>query len=127
MSGATEDNFVVSEGVDESQIQGAPDSPATIAAVEPGRADATTGTEMTLLDALEPADSDNLEFVEDFEQPDIEGVPSYGAVAFHPDRTELLDAYNDKLAELKESGKIAEILEDNGFDGERNYPEDEFT
>ena len=127
MSGATENDFVVSEGVDESQIQSAPDIPATIAAVESGRADATTGTEMTLLDALESADSDNLEFVEDFEQPDIEGVPSYGAVAFHPDQTELLDAYNDKLEELKESGKIAEILEDNGFDGERNYPEDEVT
>src|SRR5699024_37477 len=83
MSGATENDFVVSEGVDESQIQSAPDIPATIAAVESGRADATTGTEMTLLDALESADSDNLEFVE--------------------------------------------ILEDNGFDGERNYPEDEVT
>lgn len=127
MSGATENDFVVSEGVDESQIQGAPDIPATIAAVESGRADATTGTEMTLIDALESADSDNLEFVEDFEQPDIEGVPSYGAVAFHPDQTELLEAYNDKLAELKESGKIAEILEDNGFDAERNYPEDSIT
>ena len=127
MSGATENDFVVSEGVDESQIQGAPDIPATIAAVESGRADATTGTEMTLIMALESADSDNLEFVEDFEQPDIDGVPSYGAVAFHPDQTELLEAYNEKLAELKESGKIAEILEDNGFDGERNYPEDDVT
>ncbi len=127
MSGATENDFVVSEGVDESQIQGAPDIPATIAAVESGRADATTGTEMTLIMALESADSDNLEFVEDFEQPDIPGVPSYGAVAFHPDQTELLEAYNEKLAELKESGKIAEILEDNGFDGERNYPEDDVT
>src|SRR5699024_11266402 len=46
MSGATENDFVVSEGVDESQIQSAPDIPATIAAVESGRADATTGTEM---------------------------------------------------------------------------------
>lgn len=127
MSGATENDFVVSEGVDESQVQGAPDIPATIAAVESGRADATTGTEMTLIDALESADSDDLEFVEDFEQPDIEGVPSYGAVAFHPDQTELLEAYNEKLAELKESGKIADILEDNGFDGERNYPEDNIT
>jgi len=127
MSGATENDFVVSEGVDESQIQGAPDIPATIAAVESGRADATTGTEMTLIMALESADSDNLEFVEDFEQPDIDGVPSYGAVAFHPDQTELLEAYNEKLAEIKESGKIAEILEDNGFDGERNYPEDDVT
>lgn len=127
MSGATENDFVVSEGVDESQIQSAPDIPATIAAVESGRADATTGTEMTLIMALESADSDNLEFVEDFEQPDIEGVPSYGAVAFHPDNTELLDAFNEKLAELKESGKLAEILEANGFDPERNYPEDDVT
>ncbi|HLS59980.1 MAG TPA: ectoine/hydroxyectoine ABC transporter substrate-binding protein EhuB [Virgibacillus sp.] len=127
MSGATENDFVTSEGVDEDQIQSAPDIPATIAAVESGRADATTGTEMTLIMALESADSDELEFVEDFEQPDIEGVPSYGAVAFHPDNDELLDAFNEKLAELKESGKIAEILEDNGFDDERNYPEDDVT
>ena len=127
MSGATEHEFVKSEGVDEGQIQSAPDIPATIAAVESGRADATTGTEMTLLMALESADSDDLEFVEDFEQPDIEGVPSYGAVAFHPDNTELLEAYNEKLAELKADGTIADILEANGFDGERNFPEEDMT
>lgn len=127
MSGATEVDFVQSEGVDESQIQDASDIPGTIAAVQSGRADATTGTEMTLLEALESADSDDLEFVEDFEQPDIEGVPSYGAVAFHPDNQELLDAFNEKLAELKEDGTIQEILEDNGFDAERNFPEDDIT
>jgi len=127
MSGATENDFVVSEGVDENQIQSAPDIPATIAAVESGRADATTGTEMTLIMALESADSDNLEFVEDFEQPDIEGVPSYGAVAFHPDDTELLEAFNEKLQELKDDGTIQEILEKNGFDAERNFPEEEIT
>ena len=104
-----------------------PDIPASFSSVESGRADVTTGTEMTIKMALESANNEKLEFVEDFEQPDIEGVPSYGAVAFHPDETELLDAYNEKLAELKESGKIAEILEDNGFDGERNYPEDNIT
>src|SRR5699024_7295283 len=87
----------------------------------------TTGTEMTLLDGLESADSDNLEFVEDFDQPAMEGVPSYGAVAFHPDQTEILDPYYDKLAELRESGKIAEIIEDNGLDGDRKYPEDDVT
>lgn len=127
MSGATENDFVKSEGVSDDQIQRADDIPATIAAVESGRADATTGTEMTLIMALESADSDSLEFVEDFEQPDVDGVPSYGAVAFHPDNAELLDAFNEKLAELKESGKIQEILEDNYFDPERNYPEDEVT
>lgn len=127
MAGATENDFVVSEGVSEDQIQSAPDIPATIAAVESGRADATTGTEMTLIMALESADSGNLEFVEDFEQPDIEGVPSYGAVAFHPDDTELLDAFNEKLQELKDDGTIQEILEKNGFDAERNFPEEEIT
>src|SRR5690625_2078285 len=65
ISGATENDFVTSEGVDEDQIQSAPDIAATIAAVESGRADATTGTEMTLIMALESANSDELEFVED--------------------------------------------------------------
>src|SRR5690625_1435403 len=127
MSGATENDFVVSEGGDEDQIQSAPDIPATIAAVEAGRADAATGTEMTLVDALESADSDEVAFVEDVEQPDMEGVPSYGAVAFDPDDEELLDAFNEKLAELKEDGTVQEILEDNGFDAERNFPEEAIT
>src|SRR5699024_11371632 len=50
MSGATENDFVVSEGIDESQIQSAPDIQATIAAVESGGAYATNGTEITLFD-----------------------------------------------------------------------------
>lgn len=125
MSGATEIEFVDSEGVDEGQIDKAPDIPATIDAVATGRADATTATEMTAVMAAEG--NDEVEFVEDFEQPDIEGVPSYGAVAFHPDDEELLEAYNEKLAELKEDGTIEEILEDNHFDAERNYPEDDVT
>lgn len=127
MSGATENEFVMSEGVEESQIQSASDIPATIAAVESGRADATTGTEMTLLDALESADSDNLEFVKDFVQPNVESNPSYGAVAFHPDQQELLEAFNEVLEELKEDGTIQDILEQNGFDRERNFPEEVVT
>ena len=127
MSGATENEFLVSEGVDEGQIQSAPDIPATFSAVESGRADATTGTEMTIKMALESADTDELEFVESFEQPDIEGVPSYGAVAFHPEHQELLDAFNEKLQELKDDGTVSEILEKNGFNGETNFPEDDVT
>src|SRR5699024_6129519 len=73
MSGATENEFLKSEGVADDQIQSAPDIPATFAAVESGRAHATTGTEMTIKMALESADTDELEFVENFEQPDIEG------------------------------------------------------
>ncbi len=127
MAGATENNFLKSEGVDPKQIQSASDIPATFSAVESGRADATTGTEMTIKMALESAGSDTLEFVTDFEQPDIEGVPSYGAAAFQDKDDALREAYNEKLAELKENGKIAEILEANGFSGDTNSVEPEMT
>ena len=121
MEGATEIEFLKSEGVSEDQIQTAPDIPATFSAVQSGRVDATTGTEMTVKMALESANTDSLEFVEAFEQPDIEGVPSYGAAAFSLENTELRDAYNEKLAELKEDGTISELLEANGFSGESNF------
>ncbi|MFC3039369.1 ectoine/hydroxyectoine ABC transporter substrate-binding protein EhuB [Virgibacillus xinjiangensis] len=123
MEGATENEFLRSEGVSDDQIQTASDIPATFSAVESGRADATTGTEMTVKMALESADTDGLEFVESFEQPDIEGVPSYGAAAFSLENTELRDAYNEVLQQLKEDGTVAELLEANGFSEESNMVE----
>lgn len=127
MSGATEIEFAESEGIDDDQISKASDIPANIDEVASGRADVATATEMTLKMAVESADSDDIEFVDDFEQPDIEGVPSYGAVAFNPDDEELIEAYNEELENLKEDGTVEEILEDNSFDPERNFPEDDVT
>lgn len=127
MSGATEIGFVQEEGVDESQIQNAADIPATFSAVESGRADATTGTEMTIKMAYESADSDDLEFVEDFEQPAIDGVPSYGAAAFRQDDNEFREAYNEKLAELKDTDKYGELLEANYFSADTNSVESDIT
>ncbi|MBP1949852.1 ectoine/hydroxyectoine ABC transporter substrate-binding protein EhuB [Virgibacillus litoralis] len=127
MSGATENEFVKSEGVSKDQIQSAPDVPATFSAVSSGRADATTGTEMSLKMALETSDSDNLEFVTDFKQPDIDGIPSYGAAAFHKDNDALRKAYNEKLAELKGTDKFDELLESNGFSAENNSVPSDIT
>ncbi len=126
MSGATENEFVQEYGVDESQIQSAPDIPATLSAVESGRADATTGTEMTVRMAYESMNSDNLEFVEDFEQPIIvpeggeAGSPSYGAAAFRLDDDDLREAYNEALAALKDTDLYGELLEANYFSLESN-------
>ena len=127
MSGATEKDFMMREGVDEKQIMMVPDIPASFAAVESGRAQATTGTEMTIKMALESANKDKLEFVEDFVQPDIEGVPSYGAAAFRIDDDELREAYNAELKKLKESGKIAELIEPFGFTEEMNVVDPALT
>lgn len=120
MSGATENGFLESEGVDPEQIQNAPDIPATFSAVESGRADVTTATDATLKTALDSYDSDELEYVLDFNQPDIDGVPSYGAAAFNKANDELRKAYNEALAELKSEGKIAELIEPYGFTEELN-------
>ncbi|HWL11579.1 MAG TPA: ectoine/hydroxyectoine ABC transporter substrate-binding protein EhuB [Ureibacillus sp.] len=115
MEGTTEIEFLQKEGVSPDQIVTAPDIPATFSAIQAGRADATTGTEMTVKMALESAGTDKLEFVETFEQPAVDGVPSYGAAAFNMENEELREAYNEKLQELKENGTIAKILEENGF------------
>lgn len=120
MSGATERAFLLAEGVAESQITMVPDIPASFSAVESGRAHATTGTEMTIKMALESSNQDKLEFVNDFEQPNIEGVPSYGAAAFRQDNEALKDAYNAELKKLKASGELAAIIEPYGFTEEMN-------
>lgn len=127
MQGATEIGFVKDVGVDEGQIKTAPDIPATFSDVQSGRADATTGTEMTIKMALISADTDELEFVEEFEQPDVEGNPSYGSAAFRQDDEELLDAYNEALEKLKEDGTVAELLEANDFSEVSNMVEEEVT
>lgn len=127
MQGATENEFLIDSGVDPSQILSVPDIPASIAAVQSGRADATTGTEMTIKDALASANTDELEFVETFEQPDVEGVPSYGAAAFNQEDTALVEAYNEVLADLKADGTVAELLEKNGFSEQMNMVPGDIT
>lgn len=126
MSGATEIDFLLRSGVSEDQIQRVPDIAAGITAVQTGRAHVTTATELTVQKAMLEAGSDELEFVMDFEQPDIEGVPSYGAAAFHKDAESLREAYNEILQELKESGKILEIIEDEMW-GEKNIVDPSLT
>lgn len=127
MSGATEKDFMLREGIAENQITTVPDIPASFSAVESGRAHVTTGTEMTIKMALESANNEKLEFVNDFEQPDIEGVPSYGAAAFLNGDDDLREAYNAELQKLKESGKLAELIEPYGFTEEMNTVDPSIT
>lgn len=129
MQGATEIGFVKDVGVSDDQIKTAPDIPATFSDVQSGRAEVTTGTEMTIKMALLSADTEDLEFVEEFEQPDVEGNPSYGSAAFRQGKADetLVEEYNKALEKLKEDGTVAQLLEDNYFNGETNMVEDEVT
>jgi len=58
-----------------------------------------------------------IEVVTDFTQPVIDGedVRGYGAAAFRAEDGELRDAFNAELANLKESGELLSLLEENGF------------
>lgn len=117
MSGAIELDYLRAMGVDNSQIEQVSSITDNISALTSGRTDAITMTDLTLRTALEDQDNDNIEIVEDFEQPVIDGeeVYGYGAAVFHPEDEEFRDAYNEKLEELKESGRILEIMEPFGF------------
>nr|WP_271400907.1 ectoine/hydroxyectoine ABC transporter substrate-binding protein EhuB [Salinicoccus roseus] len=124
MEGTTQFDFLDQEGVDPSQIMSVGDIPAQLSAVQSGNADVTAATEATLRAAYESLDSDDVEIVEDFEQPDIEGIPSFGAAAFNLEDEELRTAYNDALEKLKEDGTIDEILDESqGFTAENNRVE----
>lgn len=117
MSGAIELDYLRSMGVDDSQIDQVSSITDNISALTSGRTDAITMTDLTLRTALQDQDDSNFEIVEDFEQPVIDGeeVYGYGGAVFHPEDEEFRDAYNEKLAELKESGRILEIMEPFGF------------
>lgn len=56
--------------------------------------------------------ADKLEIAEPFSDPVIDGKPAivHLGAAFRIGEEDLRDAYNEKLAELKESGELAEIL-----------------
>lgn len=117
MSGAIEIEYLREMGVDDSQIEQVSSITDNISALSSGRTDAITMTDLTLRTALQDQDDENIEIVDDFEQPVINGeeVYGYGAAVFHPDDEEFKDAYNEKLEELKESGRILEIMEPFGF------------
>lgn len=117
MKGAIEEKYLKDIGVKESQISIVPDQPSGISALEAGRVDAITMTGPSLRSVLQSANSDEIEEVKDFKQPSIAGedIRGYGAAAFRSDDKDLRDLYNKELEQMKESGRLLEIIEPFGF------------
>lgn len=123
-NGWFEYDFMLEIGVAESQISIFPDATSGMSGLQAGRIDAFTGTSLTMRNSAERADG--VEFVESFEQPDLEGTPSFGAAAFRKADQDFVDAYNAELAQLKESGELLEIISQFGF-GPTELPGDVMT
>ncbi|NMA69748.1 MAG: ectoine/hydroxyectoine ABC transporter substrate-binding protein EhuB [Desulfitobacterium sp.] len=124
-AGVIEYDYLIAAGVPKDRILTVPDIPAAISAIQSGRADVYCGTSPTVNAALKTANDPNLEWVEDFKQPMIDGesVRGYGATAFRHEDVDFREAFNVELEKLKESGELLRILESFGFT-EQDLPGD---
>lgn len=116
-SGTVEYDFLLDVGVPEGRIITVPEMPSALAALQAGRADAITATGPSLQSILDTAADDSIERVDDFTQPVIDGeeVINYGATVFRDTDDDFIDAFNEELENLKESGELLEIIEEFGF------------
>ena len=122
-AGWLEFDYMLAVGVSEDQIVTYPDAPSGMAGLQSDRIDAFTGTSLTMREIAEQ--TSGVEFVEDFEQPVIDGesIRSYGAAAFRMGDEDFRDAFNAELQGLKDSGELAEIIGEFGF-GQTELPGD---
>jgi polar amino acid transport system substrate-binding protein len=116
-SGTVEYDFLLDVGVPADRIITVPDMPSALAALQAGRADAITATGPSLQSILDTAADESIERVDDFTQPIIDGeeVINYGATVFRDTDEDFIEAFNQELDNLKESGELLEIIEEFGF------------
>lgn len=117
MTGAIEISYLEASGVPEANMVIVPDQNAAVNALQSGRADAITMTGPALQSRLDAAQDEGLERVDSFEQPVIDGesVRGYGASAFRQADMSFVEAFNEELQKMKDSGELLQILEQFGF------------
>lgn len=110
LTGGFEEGILKTAGVPSGQQVLVKDARSGMEAVTSGRADAFLLPTLSLNDLVKSDDS--IEVTEP-----IEDAPRTGSgAAFRKEDTELRDAYNEALAEFKQTDEFREILEEWGFD-----------
>ena len=122
MSGAIESTYASDLGLESIEVGGPQDG---VDALKAGNADAFALTAISL-NYLADNTVDGVEVTESF-VAEIEGVKQFGAGAtvFRKEDTSLLDAYNEKLAEIvADEERYLSIVGDFGFTAEELPPKD---
>ncbi len=122
MSGAIESTYATDLGLDSIEVGGPQDG---VDALKAGNADAFALTAISL-NWLADNTVDGVEVTESF-VAEIDGVKQVGAggTVFRKDDTSLLDAYNEKLAEIvSDEARYLSIVGDFGFTAEELPPAD---
>ncbi|MGY5764147.1 transporter substrate-binding domain-containing protein [Brachybacterium sp. DNPG3] len=120
MSGAIESDYVTALGLDSIEVGGPQDG---VDALKAGNADAFALTAISL-NYLADNSVDGVEVTESF-VAEIDGVKQYGAggTVFRQGDTSLLDAYNEKLAEIiADPDRYLSIVGEFGFTAEELPP-----
>jgi polar amino acid transport system substrate-binding protein len=127
LGGAVEYRYALDSGVPDTQVQQLADQQALLIAVQDGRADCAALTNISLTNAVAGAPGAPVEVTPGF-FPVIDGrmVVSAGAFAARPGDDDLLDALNDRLREMQQSGDWLRIAAPFGF-GPDNVPGPEVT
>lgn len=112
--GGTEERLALQAGVPRDRAVVVPDGQSGIKMLQDGRIDAYALPTLSIRDLLEKAGDPNLEIV-----TPIKDTPVFCAgAAFNKADTDLRDAYDRVLAEMKQSGEFAKIVEPFGFPAE---------
>lgn len=112
--GGTEERLALEAGVPRDRVIVVPDGQSGIKMLQDGRIDAYGLPTLSIHDLVERANDANLAMV-----TPVENTPIFCAgAAFNKNDTDLRDAYDRVLAEMKESGEFAKIVEPYGFPAE---------
>ncbi|CAN5228833.1 ectoine/hydroxyectoine ABC transporter substrate-binding protein EhuB [soil metagenome] len=116
LSGAVEGGYAEALGVPADQIVTFTDQPSMYDGLAADRVDAVSLTSISLRNILATREVAPFEVTEPF-VPVVDGEEQTGAggYGFHRDDQALVEAFNEELASLKDSGRLLEIIEPFGF------------
>jgi polar amino acid transport system substrate-binding protein len=122
ITGGVEQEIAQGVGVPGNRLVIFPDQASGFDGVLAGRADAYMLSTLSLRTALAARPGAPLEITEPF-IAEVDGVPQYGAggFGFRAGETNMVEAFNTELADLKRSGRLLELVRPFGF------TEDEMT
>lgn len=112
--GGTEEKLALQAGVPRDRVIVVPDGQSGIKMLQDGRIDAYSLPVLSINDLLQKANDAGLESI-----APVKGAPVYcDGAAFRKNDTSLRDAFDKVLAEMKQSGEFAKIVEPYGFSAE---------
>lgn len=117
LAGNAEAEWARQVGVQESQIQSFPETRLAIEAVRQGRADVFLEATFALNQAQELYDVTGVEVADPFTGPIFDGEEeiAYSGYAIRTEDTALLEALNDEIAVMLESGELLDIQAPYGY------------